>query len=452
MMKWFKTISVRVMGISILFGLVFWIIDGYFEFLFFHDNLSFLLLEGPETYLESIIFKVSPQALFVRCSFIVGTLVAGVLVSTFVFKQKRTEQDLRESEEKYRDLYMNAPNAYFSINAKDGSILMFNTAALKLLGYDGDTLMGMKVFDLYSDKPHGISKAQMVFQRLEKGELIRDVELQMKHKDGTTVWVNLSVEPIKDSNGNVIEFRSMPIDITDRKRAEESLKLANEKLLKEHSQRKLLSKRLIELLEKDRYDVAMELHDHIGQTLASLKINLETIDYRFKHIDTELRAIIKAAEEKTVQAIRDIKNISHGLMPSILDSFGLLPSLRELFADVQGHGDIKINFFNKNVPKQFDKAKELAIYRIVQEALTNIVKHAKAKNVFVNLLKKGNAIFVSVEDDGIGFDQEETMKIEKGKGSLGLIIMRERAIQLDGELTIESQVGKGTNLLLEVPI
>ncbi len=176
------------------------------------------------------------------------------------------------------------------------------------------------------------------------------------------------------------------------------------------------------------------------------------IDYRFKHIDPELRAMIKAAEEKAIQAIKEIKNISHGLMPGILNSLGLEPSLRELFNEVRENANIKINFFVRNVPKRFDQAKELAIYRIVQEALTNIVKHAKAKNVFVNLLKKGNAISLSVEDDGIGFDQEKAMKISKGKGPLGLVIMRERAIQLDGELTIESQMGKGTHLLMDMPI
>jgi signal transduction histidine kinase len=162
--------------------------------------------------------------------------------------------------------------------------------------------------------------------------------------------------------------------------------------------------------------------------------------------------MIKAAEEKAIQAIKEIKNISHGLMPGILDSLGLLPSLRELFNEVQEHRSIKINFFNQNVPKRFDQTKELAIYRIVQEALTNIVKHAKAKNVFVNLLNKGNAISLSVEDDGIGFDQEEAMDISKGKGSLGLIIMRERVIQLDGEFTIESQIDKGTHVVAEIPL
>jgi len=242
------------------------------------------------------------------------------------------------------------------------------------------------------------------------------------------------------------------VEALERKRAKEALKISREKLLKEYNQRKILSKRLIELLEKDRHDVAMELHDSIGQILTSLKLNLEMINYRFKHIDTELGAMIKAAEKRTIQALRDIKNISHGLMPGILASLGLSPSLRELFNEVKEHRDIKINYFVRNVPKRFDQAKELAVYRIVQEALTNIVKHAKAKNVFVNLLKKGNAISLSVEDDGIGFDRDKAMKISKGKGPLGLIIMRERVIQLGGEWSIESQIGKGTHVLAEIPL
>ena len=256
---------------------------------------------------------------------------------------------------------------------------------------------------------------------------------------------------IKWPDGRDARFE-IAIDITKRKQTERSLERAIAELIKEHSQRKILSKRLIDLLEKDRHDVAMELHDSIGQILTSLKLNLEMIDYRFKHIDTELGAMIKVAEKRTIQAIRDIKNISHGLMPGILDSLGLSPSLRELFNEAKEHTDIKINFFKRNVPKRFDQAKELAVYRIVQEALTNIVKHAQAKNVFVNLLKKDNAISLSVEDDGIGFDQEETMKISKGKGPLGLIIMRERAIQLGGEFTIESQIDKGTHVLAEIPL
>ena len=138
-------------------------------------------------------------------------------------KRKRAEKAVQESEERYRDLYENAPNAYFSVSVEDGSILRCNTAALNLLGYDKDTLMEMNVFDLYANTSHGISKAQKTFKHFRNGESIRDVELQMKHKDGYPIWVSLSIEPVLDRNGNVTESRSMVIDITDHKRAENAL-------------------------------------------------------------------------------------------------------------------------------------------------------------------------------------------------------------------------------------
>ena len=141
--------------------------------------------------------------------------------------RKKAEEALRESEEMYRDLFENAPNAHYSISAEDGSILRCNNAALNLLGYERAALMGMNVFDLYADTPYGISKAQKVFKRFKKGESIRDVELQMRHKDGYPIWVSLSVEPVK-VNGNIIESRSMVIDISERIKTEKRLREAYE--------------------------------------------------------------------------------------------------------------------------------------------------------------------------------------------------------------------------------
>jgi PAS domain S-box-containing protein len=140
-------------------------------------------------------------------------------------KLKQAEGALRESEERYRDLYQNAPNAYSSISAVDGSILMCNNATMRLLGYDKKTILGMKAFDLYADTPDGLSKAQEVFKRFRAGESIRHVELQMKHKDGHPVWINLCVEPLRDRDGNITESRSILIDISERKRLEAQLQL-----------------------------------------------------------------------------------------------------------------------------------------------------------------------------------------------------------------------------------
>ena len=135
-----------------------------------------------------------------------------------------------------------------------------------------------------------------------------------------------------------------------------------------------------------------------------------------------------------------------------MNVLGLMSSPEGLFSEIQESTSIQVNFFVRDIPERFDPEKELSIYRIIQEALNNITKHARAKNVYVSLLKKGELISLSVEDDGIGFDQRVAMKISKWQGPLGLIIMRERAIQLDGVFTLESTMGKGTIVMVEIPI
>lgn len=144
-------------------------------------------------------------------------------------KYKWVEEALRESERRYRDLYENAPNAYFSVRALNGSIVRCNSAAVRLLGYDKKTILRMKVIDLYAETPHGLLMAKEVFNRFKEGESIRDVELQMKHKEGYPIWVSLSVEPVRAKDGTITESRSMVIDISERKRLEKSL-IQNEKL------------------------------------------------------------------------------------------------------------------------------------------------------------------------------------------------------------------------------
>ncbi len=110
-----------------------------------------------------------------------------------LLKHKWVEEELRESEKRYRDLYENAPHAYFSVSAHDGSILRCNSAAVRLLGYDKKIIMGMKVRDLYAETSHGLIMARVVFNRFKKGESIRNVELQMKHDLGYPIWVSVSV-------------------------------------------------------------------------------------------------------------------------------------------------------------------------------------------------------------------------------------------------------------------
>jgi two-component system cell cycle sensor histidine kinase/response regulator CckA len=149
-----------------------------------------------------------------------GDTIGGLESFVDITQQKKAEEALRESEARYRDLYENAPNAYCSVSATDGSILSCNRAALHLFGHDRETMMRMKVSDLFVDTVHGLTRATGVFRRLGAGESIRDVELQMKYKDGNPIWISLSAEPVRDSGDNIIIYRSMASDISGRKRLE----------------------------------------------------------------------------------------------------------------------------------------------------------------------------------------------------------------------------------------
>ncbi|MGO9569900.1 MAG: PAS domain S-box protein [Desulfomonilaceae bacterium] len=158
-----------------------------------------------------------------------GHVIGCIHVARDITERKRADEILRRSEAKFIDLYENAPCAYFSVGP-DAIIRLCNRRAGELLGYSRKELIGKPVFDLYADKPEGKEKAGKLFKRFIAGEPIADEELQMQKADGTPVWISLTVNGIRDSNGHVVESRSMVIDISDRKRAEEALRRLNREL------------------------------------------------------------------------------------------------------------------------------------------------------------------------------------------------------------------------------
>ena len=361
-----------------------------------------------------------------------------------ITERKRTEEALWENAETVKALLNVCPDSIFMVNP-EGILIAMNSGGLKRLGRSSDEIIGHHISDLIPADVAESRKAKFD-EVFKSGKDIRFVD------QGEGLYLDNIVFPIFSMKGNVEKVAIYARDITEHKRAEEDLKRTNEELSTAHRQMKMLSKRLVDLLEKDRQYIASELHDHIGQTLTSIKLNLETIHDQLKPNASKLRSQIKDVGKKAIQAIKDVKNISHGLKPSILESLGLVPALHELFDEAETDTNMNIKFFNRNVPKRFAPEKELAIYRITQEALSNIISHARGKKVFVNLTKKNKTLSLSIEDDGVGFDKDRVMKVSRGRGPFGLLIMRERAEQLDGEFTLESRVGKGTHLLVEIPL
>lgn len=352
----------------------------------------------------------------------------------------------------YRFLTESANDAIFLL--RENRFVDCNTKTLEIFGCSRrEQIVGFPPGDFSPERqPDGRSSREKSRDLIRAALAGRPQFFEWRHRrlDGGLIDTEVSLKRMRFEGKQYV--LAVVRDVTERRRAEEELKRLNEKLMREHHQRKLLSNRLIQLLETGYREVSMELHDHVGQALITLKIDLDIIS---RLIDKENEALcerIELAKRKAVEVVEDIEKIAHGLRPSMIDNLGLVPSLRALFKEIKQHKEIEIHFFHRSIPKRFDQEKELSIYRVVQEALTNIIKHSQAKNCFVNLVKKDEAISLSVEDDGVGFDAGRKGWGSREKVPLGLLIMRERVVQVKGEFSLESRVGGGVHLLVEIPV
>lgn len=205
------------------------------------------------------------------------------------------------------------------------------------------------------------------------------------------------------------------------------------------AQQKLRFKSVIEAEEKERVRIARDLHDGIGQMLTATQLNLDGLD---EPNDPEDLEQMNKAKSLLTESTKEIRRISHAMMPAILIEYGLVKAIETLTANLRQSGLIEIQF-NHNVPeKSFEQAEEIALYRVVQEVTNNMVRHAQAKNIFIELKKENGKVALTITDDGLGFD---TSKIQDSQG-LGWKNILSRLSLIDGRLDVSSNPGKGTRI------
>jgi signal transduction histidine kinase len=204
-------------------------------------------------------------------------------------------------------------------------------------------------------------------------------------------------------------------------------------------------RRVVDAQEVERRRLARELHDETGQALTSIVLGLKMLD---EMVDgDELHAAVAELREHVVTTLHDVRQLAVELRPKALDDFGLVPALERLLETFAEQTGIAIDFQNGLGERRLSGEIETTLYRIVQEALTNVVKHAQARSISILLTPKEDGVAVVIEDDGKGFDSKRA-----SEGSYGLTGMRERVALLDGKITIESAEGAGTTLVVEVPV
>jgi signal transduction histidine kinase len=216
---------------------------------------------------------------------------------------------------------------------------------------------------------------------------------------------------------------------------------------KENLQR--LSTHLVNAQEEERKVISQELHDQIGQSLTGVRIILGTVEKGLSDAQAVLRDEVREAKDITEQTIKEVREISHMLHPSILDDLGLIPALQSYIDRFARYSGIEAEFTAPTITERYSEELEVNLYRIVQEALCNVSKHAQAKKVQVALARRAATLELRISDDGQGFLAKE---LKQGDRGLGLLSMRERVARFGGELVINSQPGRGTHLYAQLSI
>jgi PAS domain S-box-containing protein len=356
-----------------------------------------------------------------------------------VTERKRAEEVLRESEKRFRDVAENAQAWVWEVNAV-GKYLYSSPIVGKLLGYQPEEILVKHFYDLFI--PEDREKLMILtFVAFAGKQPLREFIHRNLHKDGSIVYLSTSAVPVLDNTGNLLGYRGVDLDITERHKAEEALQQSQE------SYRHLASQ-LMTVQEAERQRLARELHDDLTQRLAVLAMEAQGLELQFASIPPAAgTAKLQEIREKLVKLSMDVHAISRQLHPSILDDLGLADAIASECASLSQHNHIKVNYRSKDVPPQIPKEIAINMYRIAQEALRNISKHARAATVAVSLLGKDDTLHLTIKDDGQGVD----LKGKKIKG-LGLASMKERTSLIGGSFSILSWPGNGTVIEVTAPL
>ncbi len=267
-----------------------------------------------------------------------------------------------------------------------------------------------------------------------------DDEIRLRRADGVYRWFLVRTVPLLDEGGRVLRWYGTSTDIEDFKRAEQALRESAERM--QH-----LSRRLMEVHEEERRHFSRELHDEFGQLLLGINLHLHAA----KSVAGD--AARPGLEESTAllqQAVDKVRGLALELRPTILETAGLAATLQWLAGQHQQGTGLTIEVRGELYEVPADVA--IACFRVVQQALTNIVQHAHAQQVWVELDQSDGAMEVVIRDDGRGFDVAKTMQAAPGTGHLGLLGMKERVEILGGRMQIDSGLGEGTRITLSVPL
>ena len=350
-------------------------------------------------------------------------------------QQREFNQKLLASEERYRQLFENAHDAIW-LNDLQQNIIAANDSCVRLTGYSLDELRRLKSRDLLTEESRTdvATSEDMLHQSKAIGQLL---EVKLVKKDKSEAYVQLSTSPLF-SGEQLVAFQHIARDITEEKRMRD----AQEYYLRQVTMAQ----------EEERKRVARELHDDTIQELIVLSRELDELASKADGLTEDEQQQLDRLWQQTNNIIAGVRRMSQDLRPATLDRLGLLPSLDWLASNIREHTGIVVEVTSSGNQRRVAPEIELVLFRIIQEALSNVWRHSNATNAEVSVEFKDSGTRITVVDNGKGFHVPIGVRGLTKDGKLGLAGMHERAKLLDGIVVVESEPGKGTSVIIEAPV
>ncbi len=349
-----------------------------------------------------------------------------------ILKLESVRRELQRISRRFQEIFEKAHDAIW-IQDLEGKIISANAACSNVTGYGREEMIGMQINRLFPQEALRLTRGVMK-TLLERRELKQPYEQHILKKDGSTAEIMVTSSLLGEEKSAA--FLHIARDISAERRLQRSLRLYSEQIGRAH--------------EEERKRIARELHDDTIQTMVALSRQLDSVISRQEKTKAKTADSLEEVREKIDESLVRIRRFIQYLRPPILEYLGLVPALRELVEQMQREAGIPITLESTQEQYSLDVEQQLLVYRIVQEALRNVLKHSRSERCRVRLCSEESLMRIIVEDNGIGFPSRDTNDLISS-GKLGLMGMEERAHLLGGALDIHSSPGGGTTLILAIP-
>ncbi|WP_343654782.1 PAS domain-containing sensor histidine kinase [Paraburkholderia caribensis] len=322
-----------------------------------------------------------------------------------------------------------------------GNVASWNRGAQRIKGYSHDEIIGRHFSTFYTEEDIAAGKPARELATAAAEGRVEDEGWRVR-RDGSRFWANVTISAVRDANGTLLGFAKVTRDMTDRMRLEE-LERASE-----------VSAQVQITRENEQKRIARELHDDLGQQLTALKMSVALMEATLA-AKTETAPLVpktRALQQEIDAMATSLRRIASDLRPPLLDDLGLAAALEWLAEDfTKRYGvvaTVHIEAGDPHFPARFNEFASTNLFRIVQEALTNVARHANASRVRIELARTGNLVSLDIEDNGVG----ATLALPPVSASFGLLGIRERVRQLQGTVSFDSAPGEGFHISIRVPV